>query len=211
MKLIVISSSKTLDNEAEIVTKLFESGLETFHLRKHKFSTNMMRNYIKKIPEAYHNRIIIHSHHGLARKFKLRGVHLTKSHLKDSVKTWATLKILRFFNPDIEITTSYNNIGQLLEKNHSYDYSYVFLSPVFDSLSSKFQSGFTEHSLASAMRKTTYKVVARGGVDMDAIAKGDKIGFHGMAFYSALWKKKDPTAEFNKVIEKFKELNIPIE
>ena len=211
MKLIVISSSKTLENEAEIITKLFESGLETFHLRKHKHSTYSMKQLIKKIPAAYHNRIIIHSHHGLARKFKLKGIHLTKSHLKDSVKTWVTIKILRFSNPDLEITTSFNNIGQLLEKSNPYKYSYVFLSPVFDSLSSKFQSGFTEHSLASAMRKTTYKVIARGGVDMDAIAKGHKIGFQGLAFYTAIWKKKDPNAEFNKVIEKFKELNITVE
>ncbi len=211
MKLIVISSSKIVENEAEIVTALFESGLETYHLRKNKFSTYNMKQFLKSIPSHFHNRIIIHSHHDLARKFKLKGIHLTKSHKKNVVKTWVTIKLLRFVNPEIEITTSFNNIGQLLDKKSEYDYSYVFLSPVFDSLSSKFQSGFTEHSLASALKKTKYKVIARGGVDLDAIEKGEKIGFNGLAFYSALWKKKEPNSEFNKVVEKFKELNIPIE
>ncbi len=211
MKLIVISSSKTIENEASIITKLFESGLETFHLRKHKFSTYTMKQFIKSIPPHFHNRIVIHSHHNLARKFKLKGIHLTKSHQKDAVKTWLTVKILRFSNPEIEITTSFNNIGQLLDKKSDYEYTYVFLSPVFDSLSSKFQSGFTEHSLASALKKSRYKVIARGGVDMEAIEKGEKIGFHGLAFYSAMWKKKDPLVEFNKIVDRFKELNIPIE
>ena len=211
MKLIVISSSKTVENEAAIVTKLFESGLETYHLRKHKFSTYTMKQFLKNIPVHFHNRINIHSHHDLARKFKLKGIHLTKSHKKNAVKTWVTIKVLRFVNPDLEITTSFNNIGQLLDKKSEYDYSYVFLSPVFDSMNSKFQSGFTEHSLSSALKKTKLKVIARGGVDLDAIEKGEKIGFNGLAFYSALWKKKEPNAEFTKVIEKFKELNIPIE
>ncbi len=121
------------------------------------------------------------------------------------------LRFIRFSNPDLEVTTSFNNLGQLLDKNSSYNYNYVFLSPVFDSLSSKFQSGFTENSLNSALRKTSYKVVARGGVDIDAIEKSEKIGFEGLAFYSAIWKKPNPNAEFHKVIQRFKELNIPID
>ncbi len=211
MKVIVISNSKNIENETEMVTRLFESGLETFHLRKHKYSTYTMKQFIKSIPEHFHNRIVIHSHHNLARKFKLKGIHLTKSHKKNALKTWITIKIIRFVNPEIEITTSFNNIGQLLEKNSQYSYNYVFLSPVFDSLSSKFQSGFTEHSLASAIRKSDFKVIARGGVDASSIEKAEKIGFHGLAFYTSVWKRKEPNVEFNQIVEKFKELNIPIE
>ena len=121
------------------------------------------------------------------------------------------VKFLRYFNPDIEISTSYNNIGQLMEANKTYHYSYVFLSPVFDSLSSKFQSGFTENSLRAAIQKTEYKVIARGGVDTEAIEKANRIGFTGLAFYSSIWKKKEPAVEFNKVLAKYRELNIPIE
>ena len=40
MKLIVISSSKNIENEAKIVTKLFEAGLENFHLSKKKLSNS---------------------------------------------------------------------------------------------------------------------------------------------------------------------------
>lgn len=211
MKLIVISSSSTIENEAQIVTKLFEAGLETFHVRKHKLTTKKTKDFISQIPEHFHNRIIIHSHHNLARKFNLKGIHLTKSHKKNKFQTWLSLKILKLRNPNIIITTSYSNIGQLFEKNEHYNYAYVFLSPIFDSFNSKFQGGFTSHSLKSAIEKTDLKIIARGGVDITTVEKANNIGFYGLAFYSSIWKKKDPIEEFNKIVEKFQELNIPIE
>jgi thiamine-phosphate pyrophosphorylase len=211
MKLIVISNSGSIEDEAQIITQLFEAGLETFHLRKHKLSTRKMKEFIKKIPEHFHNRIVIHSHHNLARKFNLRGIHLTKSHKKRKFRTWLSIKLIQLKNPNIIITTSYTTTGQILETGKKYNKNYVFLSPIFDSLSSKFQGGFTEHSLKSAIQKSEIDIVARGGIDIDAIEKSFKIGFRGVAFYSAIWKKKDPVLEFNKIVEKFQELNIPIE
>ena len=59
--------------------------------------------------------------------------------------------------------------------------------------------------------KTNFNIVARGGVDVNAIEKSNEIGFAGLAFYSAIWRKKDPLAAFNKIIERFQELKIPIE
>lgn len=211
MKLIVISSSSTLENEAQIITSLFEAGLENFHLRKHKTSTKETQALLNKIPKHFHNRIVLHSHHNLARKFNLKGIHLTKTHINKKYKTWFIIKLIQLKNPGIIISTSFSNIGQLLETEHRFSYNYVFLSPIFDSLNSKFQGGFTEHSLKSAIQKTTLKVIARGGVDSTAIEKANNIGFDGLAFYSCIWKKKDPLTEFNKLVEKFSELNIPIE
>jgi thiamine-phosphate pyrophosphorylase len=211
MKLIVISSSSSIENEAHIITKLFEAGLETFHIRKPRNSTNSAINLLKSIPAVYHNRIVIHSHHKLAYKFNLKGIHLTKTHLKRKFKTWMNIKIIKFKNPSIQISTSFNNIGQVLDENQSYDYDYVFLSPIFDSLNSKFQGGYTEHTLITAIENSKIKVVARGGIDITVIEKANQMGFEGLAFYSSIWKKKDPLLEFYKLIERFKELKIKIE
>src|ERR1051326_1734770 len=114
MKLIVISSSSIIENETELVTRLFEMGLETFHLRKHKLSTRKTKEFIQAIPEHFHNRIVLHSHHNLARKFNLRGIHLTKSHKKRKFRTWLSMKFIRLKNPSVIITTSYSTIGQVL-------------------------------------------------------------------------------------------------
>lgn len=211
MKLIVISNSGIMENEAIIVTKLFEAGLETFHLRKHKTSTKKTRDLISAIPSHFHNRIVIHSHHNLARYFKLKGIHLTKTHKKRKFRTWLILKLIKLKNPHIIISTSYDTIGKLFEHSESYNYNYVFLSPIFESITSKFQGGYTTHSLKSALIKSEYKVIARGGVDINAIEKAHEIGFEGLAFYNSIWKRKDPVGEFNAIVEKFLELKIPIE
>jgi thiamine-phosphate pyrophosphorylase len=211
MKLIVISSSVHIENEAQIVTKLFEAGLETFHLRKLKWPTQKMKAFINQIPKHFHDRIFIHSHHNLAYRFKLGGIHLTSTHKKRKFQTWLMIKWIKIKRPHIKITTSFKTIGNLLDTEHVYDYAYVFLSPVFDSITSKFQSGFTEHSLHSALQKTKLNVIARGGVGITSIEKANKTNFKGLALYSSIWKTKDPVAEFNKVVEKFQELNIFIE
>jgi len=211
MKLIVVSNSSMMENEAKILINLFEMGLETLHLRKPRLSTKKTKDLLKSIPEKYHNRIVLHSHHNLARKFNVKGIHLTKVHKKKKFKTKFNIWLIRTKRPNITISTSYSTIGDILELHFDYNYSYVFLSPIFDSLTSRFQGGFTEFSLKSALAKSKLKIIARGGVDFNAIEKAKEIGFAGVALNSNLWKAKNPIDEFNKMAEKFQELHIPIE
>ena len=209
MKIIVISNSEPLEDEGRILTKLFENGLETLHLRKPKYSTRQLRKLIASIPDHFHDRIIIHSHHNLSRKFKLKGIHMTKSHKRRPFWKWLNEKILKIKNPNALITTSHSRISSLFEEEEKYDY--IFLSPVFDSLSGKYQSGFTEHGLRSAISKTEFKVIARGGVDINCIEKAKDIGFEGIALYTSIWKKPDPVKEFNEIVERCKQLGIKVE
>jgi thiamine-phosphate pyrophosphorylase len=210
MKIIVISSSGESENEPAIVTQLFENGLEIFHLRKPKISTSDMIKYIDSIPRAYHNRIVIHSHHRLARKFNLMGIHMTKSHKRKKFRTWYMLKLVQMKNPGIAITTSFRSIANLYEEDSKYNYSYVFLSPVFDSLTHKFQSGFNPNSLRIALEKTEYKVIARGGIDISCLEKVKELGFEGIALYSIIWKSQDPVLQFLNIRERCKDLGIPV-
>ena len=207
----MISTSGIIENEVNIVTKLFEAGLENFHFRKHKLSTRKTKEFINAIPAHFHNRIVIHSHHNLARHFNLKGIHLTKSHKKRKWRTWFIVHLIKLKHPHIVISTSYETIGQLFDRSTDYKYDYVFLSPIFESITSKFQGGYTHHSLKSALSKTQCNVIARGGVDSTAIEKAHEIGFAGLAFYNSIWKRKDPLAEFNTIVEKFQELKIQIE
>jgi thiamine-phosphate pyrophosphorylase len=209
MKLILISSSRSIEKETEILNALFDIGLPTLHIRKPKYSTPKLRKLLQSIPSKYHDRIIIHSHHNLALKFDLRGIHLTKTHMRRRLKTWLTLQLLKRRKPDLLITTSYTKLGNILEAEKQY--SYVFLSPIFDSSTSKYQAGFTEHSLIGVLKKTPYKVIARGGVDVQHVEKVCEIGFYGLAIHSSIWDNDDPISEFNSYLNKFKELGITIE
>jgi len=209
VKLIVISSSSTnIENEPQLITRLFEAGLPSFHLRKNKMSTKKMKEYIKQIPKHFHDRIIIHSHHNLMFSFNLRGIHLTSKHKRSKLKTLLTIRLIQLKKPSLEVTTSFKTLGELYETKHQYDYDYVFLSPVFENDTSKFQSGFSEYGLKLAIEKTNWDVIARGGINIESIEKANNIGFRGVAFYSFLWSSEDPISSFQKIIDRFNELNI---
>ena len=210
MKIIVISPSKIKENEVKNVVQMFELGLETYHLRKPKFSTQQLKEYIQLIPKHFHNRIVIHSHHNLARHYNLQGVHYTKKHLENNFRNWWREKLLRLSTSNFIKTTSHGKLASLYDEE-DINFDYVFLSPIFDTITGKYQSGYYEDSIKAAIQKTGKKVIARGGVDITRIEKANELGFYGVAFYSSLWEKENPVEEYLKVINRCKELGIPVE
>lgn len=200
MKTIVLSAQKPVENEIDIVINLFKEGMTRFHLRKPHYSLKKMKSYLDKIPSEFHNRIVIHSHHKLAKKYNLKGIHFTSKDPKPSFKKWLMVKGLKRKNPWLRVSTSFHSISELDKYNDLYDY--VFLSPIFDSISKKdYQSGFKEFSLTSAIQRSNYNVVALGGVDTKNISKAFNMGFWGCAFLGTIWTNEDP-------IKKFKELRL---
>lgn len=202
MQLVVISSPDRYKSEVETVVELFKLGLETFHVRKPKFSVRKMKAYLSSFPPEYFDRIIIHSHHILAKKFNLKGIHITRSHKKRRLKTWIILKYLTYFNKDIFLTSSCHGIQNLSE--YDYDYNYLFLSPVFDSISKDgHYASFSEDQIKFALKRTKHKVFALGGVDADHVAKVEELGFQGMALLGALWNTdSDPLEVYKEVLQK---------
>ncbi len=209
MKLILISPSERKDSELPYLLNMFEKGLQTYHLRKTKFSTRELRNFIAEIPEKYHNRIVIHTHHELAMKFNLKGVYVSRSHKKRKYRTWLRMQWFKLKKRKLQVSAAVRSIESLLDYNSKYDY--VLLSPVFDSLSGNFQAGFTEHDLKNALKNTKYNAFARGGISIDNIQKAYELGFKGVVFYSGIWKTSNPLQEFLRVKERFAELKIPME
>ena len=210
MKIIVISPSKIRDNEINAVVQMFEAGLDTYHVRKPTFSTKQMQEYIEQIPKQFHNRIIIHSHHNLARKYNLQGVHYTKKHLEKNIRNWWREKMLRLSTSHFIKTTSHGKLSSLYDAE-DLKFDYVFLSPIFDSITGKYQSGFYEESIKAAINKTGKKIIARGGVDITRVDKIHELGFYGLALYSVIWDKENPLEEYLKVVRSCNELGIIVE
>jgi len=209
MKLVLISPSEKKESEIPFLLNMFEQGLPTYHLRKTKFSTKELQNFLTEIPAKYHSRIVIHTHHELAMKFNLKGVYISRSHKKRKTRTWFRMQWFKFRKRELQLSATVRHTENLLDYKPNYDY--VLLSPVFDSLSGNFQAGFTEFNIKSALRNTKYQVLARGGISVDKIQKVHEMGFAGAAFYSSIWKTKNPVQEFLKVKAKFAELNFPME
>jgi len=205
-RLIVLSSVDGFEHEIHHVQQMFEDGLELFHLRKPKFSTRRLRRYLEKIGSKYHARIVIHSHHELATRFKLRGIHFTHSHKKKNfLINWFRLRYIRMRTRDLTLSTGFHTIAELKDYNDKYDY--VFLSPVFESISKVGHSGkFNEDSLKEGLGKTSYEVIALGGIDEDKIEKAIEAGFSGVAVLGSIWKSKEPVEKFKRIQERCQQL-----
>ena len=198
MKLIVISSAKDFPDEIDITTQLFNNGLELFHLRKTELSQKDMACFLDKIPQEFHNRIVIHSNHSIILKYNLRGVHLRRKHRKNKLETEIKLNYFNVLKPQMKVTTSFHSLEGLLNDTRKYDY--VFLSPIFDSISKRgYPSKFRDHNLTIALSKVNHKVIALGGVDLAKVELIKNMNFSGMALHGVIWESKNPVDEFMKI------------
>lgn len=197
MKLILITPPTYFVEEDKIITALFEEGLDILHLRKPDTAPIYAERLLTLIPEQYHKRIVVHGHFYLKEEFKLKGVHLNSR------------------NPNLpsnykgHISCSCHSLEEV--KEHKKNCDYVFLSPVFDSISKKdYHANYTPEEIRKAHKLGIIdkKVIALGGIDVDNIKQVKDYGFGGAAILGALWDKFDSCMDkdFDLVIEHFKKL-----
>ena len=178
MYLIIITEPQFTDNEATIIAQLLHWGVDLVHLRKPESSADELAKLIEAIPTAYHNRLVLHDHFDLAAHFTLHGLHLNR---RNSV-----------LPP--------NHKGTVSQSCHTLDEvkvcktkcNYVFLSPVFNSISKLgYTSAFTLKALSEAKKQSIIdqKVVALGGITAANIDKTKYYGFGGVALLGDIWSR----------------------
>ena len=210
MKLVVITQSQKSETEIAAIIQMFESGLSTLHIRKNRFSTKELEEYIKEIPEHFHNRIIIHSHHRLALKYNLKGFHFTSTHLKKKFHLWWNTKMIYIRKPNLIKSISFRRLSELyLEQKVKTDY--CFVGTMFHNVSGELYSGFYPETVDAALTKSGKKIYARGGINEKSVELAYKLGFHGIALYGHLWNSTSPFTKYIEFIRYCKEKNIPID
>jgi thiamine-phosphate pyrophosphorylase len=210
MKLIVITPSKNVPDEHTLVAKMFESGLKTLHLRKPKFSTSEMSDYIREIPAHFHNRIVIHSHHKLALKFQLRGIHLSRIHLSQHWRYWFVRARLKMKFAHTSKSRSYTRLQQVYQPEEQ-DFDYFLIGTMFNNMTHDLYSGYYEDGVMAANRNSGKKLIARGGTSPEVLSKAKSYGFAGVAFNSYLWSSDKPFENFLKILEAFRSNQLDVE
>jgi thiamine-phosphate pyrophosphorylase len=201
LKIIVISSPDQKPNEVPEVLQMFKNGLEIFHVRKPSFSKKQMIEYIENFPSQYRNKMVLHSYHSLAKKYKLRGIYLSRKHRERGVLYRFQLYFFKKFNPSILISRSFSKISDLL--HHVSGFDYVFLNPIFDSISSNnLSGGFNPKTLQISNKETKFKVIAMGGITPENLEQVKEMGFSGAALLGAVWNTDEqPSKVFAKAKE----------
>ncbi len=196
MKIVVISNPDNIKNEQYYITQLFEQGLQYFHLRKPNFPRYLLEEFIAEIPEKYHDRIILHSHYNLCLHYNFKGIHLTRKYKKKPVKTWFKilwLKVRR--RKSLHVSMSSHTLKEAIKKSNKYEY--VFLSPIFKSISKEnYKSKFSEIEIQDKLTQYDHNVIALGGIDLDKITITQKMGFKGVALLGSIWRSPDPVTAF---------------
>jgi thiamine-phosphate pyrophosphorylase len=207
MELIVVSSPHKKEGEVTDIIRMFDAGLSHFHIRKPNFSRKELKDYIEQIPVKYRRRLVLHTNHSFAINYKLGGIHISKKHRKKSLALW--FKILRYkiAIPNLIVTRTCHKLGDLLNDNRHY--TYVFLSPVFDSISvNSLSAGFSMRGLKNTILQSKKRVYAMGGIEPSNFKTIAEIGFHGAALLGYIWHHTENRVEaFQEAQKAWKQLD----
>lgn len=205
MELILVSSPRKKEGEVADIIKMFEGGLERFHLRKPGVSKKYLQELIEQIPKQYYKRIVIHSNHEYAFQYKLGGIHISKKHRKNAFRLKLKMMWYRFRYPNLIITRSCHKLGDLLSDKNPYNY--VFLSPVYDSITANsLSANFNRRGLISTIEQCPHRVYAMGGVQPEKFQEIADLGFSGAAVLGFLWSVDNRLATYEKCVEKWRNI-----
>lgn len=176
MQLIAITSEKFLVGESEAINALFANGLERLHLRKPGATLLQTEQLIREIDARWYSRISLHDHFGLAKKYGIGGLHLNSRNPQPPTGFAGIL------------SRSCHSMEEAAREKHKYDY--VFLSPIFDSISKNgYTAAFHRGALQAAARNGSIgdNVIALGGITPERIEEAAACNFGGAAVLGYLW------------------------
>lgn len=197
MKLILLSTPYFFVEEHQILTALFEEGLEVLHLRKPHTEPVYSERLLTLLPEDYRRRIVVHDHFYLKEEYNLRGVHLNQRNPNLPLKYKG------------HISCSCHSAQEI--SAHKRACTYVFLSPIFESISKiGYPSKFSPEALKELQRSKIIdrKVMALGGVALDNLPLLRDLGFGGAVVLGDIWNRFNihTTADFKGLINHFRRL-----
>ena len=195
MRLIVISTEKIIRGEAEVLNLLFTKGMSVLHLRKPFSTAEELSSLLQAIETEFRDRIVLHDHFELYHSYGVKGIHLNRR------------------NPEplqgktLSRSCSCHSVTECIEKSEKYDY--LFLSPVFDSISKPgYGCRFSTEELVEANRNISFseKVIALGGITSETIPLARQYGFKGVAVLGGLWGSYEFDLNEKKVCQRFDSL-----
>ncbi|MCM1005693.1 MAG: thiamine phosphate synthase [Prevotella sp.] len=170
---IVITSPKSVPDEAAKITRLLESGAADWvHIRKPEWELSRIGELIEQIPKELHPRLKLHSGPELLEQFEcIGGLHLNSRMPDVPVKGKA-------------LSRSCHTIEELAKAD---SFQYVTLSPIFDSISKPgYGTAFNLDELRDVLTANR-NVIALGGVTPQRFRVLAKVGFAGAALLGYVW------------------------
>lgn len=176
MKIIAITLPMAIDEDLYLMSTLLDNGIDTLHLRKPLADIDYCRMLLRQLAPHHRAKIVVHDYPDLYNEFALKGIHINKN----------VVALPEGYNG--VKTRSCHSIDEVVKFKGQYDY--LFLSPIFNSISKPdYQSAFTHSELSQASLNGIIdaKVIALGGVTFDRIPYLKELNFGGVAMMGGLY------------------------
>ena len=176
MKIIAITTPQIIDEDVFLIKNLLERGIDIIHFRKPGADINVCRQLLLQLTKEERTHIVIHDFPELYVELSLKGIHINR-YVTSLPNEYNGCK-----------TRSCHSFEEVVK--HKKDYDYLFLSPIFDSISKAgYKSGFNDQELLEASNSGIIdeKVIALGGVTFDKIPYLKKLNFGGVAMIGGLY------------------------
>lgn len=192
--MIVITNPSAIENEISSINSLFEEGLSLLHIRKPDFSELEMAQFVHQIKVEFRSNLVLHNHHHLAENFGVERIHFSEKERKYDTDFPARFS-KPFWYKNATKSTSTHSIEDFNSLENDFDY--VFLGPLFKSISKENYHPKTDLFKALKFR-TNYKikVIALGGIDPENIQKTMENGFDDIALLGTIWNNENPIKQF---------------
>ena len=176
MKIIAITSPKVTGDDERIIKGLVKRGIDVVHFRKPDSGIEECRSLLLKLTSGERSKIVVHDYPSLYEEFSLLGIHVNKN-VTSLPEGYSGLK-----------TRSCHSFEEV--EMYKDDYDYLFLSPIFNSISKQgYMSSFSDAELLQASKVGIIdgKVIALGGVTFDKIPYLKELNFGGVAMIGAIY------------------------
>ena len=176
MRIIAITSPTVTDEDIYLIKGLIDNGIDTIHHRKPNASLDECRRLLSELNDEQRAKIIVHDFVELYSEFSLKGIHINKNitTLPDGYDGFRS--------------RSCHSFAEIVK--YKQDYDYLFLSPIFDSISKAgYKSAFSHKELQQASTDGIIddKVIALGGITFNDIPYLKALNFGGVAMIGSLY------------------------
>lgn len=176
IKIVITPEDFSFSNEVEVIKGLLITST-LIHIRKKGVERKEIEQFLSEFSSEERKKMVLHEHIDLAEKLGLGGIHLTSKQSKEDVpNSWKGT-----------ISQSCHSVEEVIESKLDY----VFLSPIFDSISKEgYKANFSEEELIEVNQNKQTKVIALGGITEDKISTVESLGFDGYAMLGGFWNRE---------------------
>jgi thiamine-phosphate pyrophosphorylase len=176
----VITSPASWDGEADCLEELLQAGVEKLHIRKWGEEREKL---LKRLAPNWSGRLVLHGGQEMALAYGVPQIHGHWSDKPTSVGLSAS-------------THSWDEVGQITPGRLEY----VFLSPLFDSISKPgYMAGAGLLKRPEGVKPC--KLIGLGGIDQHTIGQVMDHGWDGAAVLGYLWEKPEMAAQRFKTLK----------